>query len=167
MKTTKRLREAVSTQLTQSKRAKFSDVENEYKRSYNKRINYKSDEFLLEFLNGILIQKVDRLAELRLIEEEHLLISNCLSKRLILLYDKFSNLRFDFEKYFSSDALLCLRSNIEVSRNQTWLCSICLKDSSTNSVGCDYCNNFFHFSCVGLKKNPVGSYFCSSCLVNL
>jgi hypothetical protein len=142
-------------------------VENTYKRSYTKRLNYKSPEYLLEFLNGILITKINCLTEIKLVEEEHILISNTLSKRLILLYDKFKELRIDYSKYFSSDALLCLENTITVSKSQQWFCSICNEDSSTNSIGCDYCNNFFHLSCVALKKNPIGSYFCFSCLQHL
>jgi len=86
------------------------------------------------------------------------LISNSLSKRIILLFDKFIELQVDIKKFFSEDAYLCLVNSIDSSRNQAWLCSVCEQDSCQGSIGCDYCNNWFHFGCVGLDKSFVGSF---------
>jgi len=148
---------------TFNKRPKVQQ-ENVYKKQYRKRINYKSDLFILEFVNGVVINPVNNLKNLRLIDETDILISNSLSKRIILLFDKFIELQVDIKKFFSEDAYLCLVNSIDSSRNQAWLCSVCEQDSCQGSIGCDYCNNWFHFGCVGLDKSFVGSFFCQSCL---
>jgi hypothetical protein len=92
----------------------------------NKRINYKSDLFILEFVNVVLINPVNNLKNLRLIDESDIMISNSLSKRIILLFDdKFIELQVDLKEYISEDAYLCLVNSIDSSRNQAWLCSVC------------------------------------------
>jgi hypothetical protein len=148
-----------------SKRRCLNNLENIYKKTYNNKSNFLCDEVILEFINGVCLNVYSNLNISSLIDEDSIIVNNFVSKRILLIYDNLKKKRFDFSKYFSSDAILSIESLVTYSMNQTWACSVYSKDvTKSSSIGCDKCNEWFHFSCVKLKKNFIGNYFCSSCI---
>lgn len=56
-------------------------------------------------------------------------------------------------------------SQYEQSQDHDLYC-ICQKNTNEDMIGCDNqtCKfQWFHFSCVGLKEQPVGSWYCTDC----
>ena len=97
-------------------------------------------------------------------DEDDIVVNSLFSKRIILIFNNLVKSKFDFTKYFTNDAMLSISNNIKVSEsNQNWICSICSIDSSSDSIGCESCNEWYHFKCLNLRKNFVGSFFCTSC----
>jgi hypothetical protein len=138
--------------------------DNPYKRSYHKRLRFDSENIILEFLNGVLLVKPGSSLLNKTYDEEDIVVNSLFSKRIILIFNNLVKSKFDFTKYFTNDAMLSISNNIKVSEsNQNWICSICSIDSSSDSIGCESCNEWYHFKCLNLRKNFVGSFFCTSC----
>ena len=69
-------------------------------------------------------------------------------------------------RHFSSDAWLLVEDVVkQKSEKMTWTCHACFHDLHTKeSVLCDRCLLWFHFSCVGLTRPPKSkNWFCRSC----
>ena len=51
--------------------------------------------------------------------------------------------------------------------NQGWLCAACgsSKDPSVPMIGCDNCDSWFHWSCVGIQQEPDKDepWYCGHC----
>lgn len=49
-----------------------------------------------------------------------------------------------------------------------WICPLCSKpyDMSSNMIGCDGCDDWYHWACVGIKEDPPEeeSWFCIRCI---
>ena len=72
-------------------------------------------------------------------------------------------------KCFTHDAWLVLENMLsQKTHRMTWVCNVCYHDlhaeSSGPSVICDCCLKWFHFTCVGIVKQPKATnWFCRSC----
>ncbi|GFO07408.1 transcription initiation factor tfiid subunit 3 [Plakobranchus ocellatus] len=55
---------------------------------------------------------------------------------------------------------------IDDSGQQVWICPGCKKpDDGSEMVGCDMCDNWYHWPCVGITKEPEEpQWFCPKCL---
>ena len=76
---------------------------------------------------------------------------------------------YQVRKYFSQDAW-CLLEHVvsQKAKNMTWMCTVCYHDlhspGAEPSVICDACLRWYHFSCVGLLKQPKAKqWFCRPC----
>ena len=105
------------------------------------------------------------LARKRLIQEEDVEIkperipASCLDENVCIQ---------SVQKYFSEDAWAAVLQVIEVvGKNPVWFCGACSKaidDENENSIVCDSCLSWFHFTCTGIKKNPKKKqWFCRQC----
>ena len=69
-------------------------------------------------------------------------------------------------RFFTDDAWLLLEEVVsqKLKRN-IYTCKHCSHDvHESPSVACDHCLNWFHMSCIGLKKGPKHTYwFCRQC----
>ena len=69
------------------------------------------------------------------------------------------------QKYFSPDAWIALMNILEtVKRNAVWYCGACAKainNEREDSIVCESCLNWFHCTCVSIKRNPKQTeWFC-------
>ncbi|XP_059148601.1 transcription initiation factor TFIID subunit 3-like [Physella acuta] len=56
---------------------------------------------------------------------------------------------------------------IDDSGQKVWICPACkLPDDGTEMIGCDMCDNWYHWPCVGIKAEPPESqdWYCEKCL---
>lgn len=53
-------------------------------------------------------------------------------------------------------------------QEKQWICPVCCKeyDQSQNMIGCDGCDDWYHWACVGIKEDPPEeeSWFCFRCI---
>ena len=69
-------------------------------------------------------------------------------------------------QYFTNDAWMLVEQVIEKKREmKVWLCNICQKDLYIEeSIVCESCLLWYHFPCVGIKKQPKKKkWFCRFC----
>ena len=71
-------------------------------------------------------------------------------------------------KYRSQDAWSALIGVVDILKeNPIWYCERCtnpIHDESQASVVCDYCLNWYHFSCLDMKNPPKSKlWFCRKC----
>lgn len=58
----------------------------------------------------------------------------------------------DLQKYFDENGRTALQQVVDIKRtNQTWICISCNKDSSSNSICCNRCLEWFNLKCVNVK----------------
>lgn len=72
------------------------------------------------------------------------------------------------QKYFTSKGWLAVLSVLKEKGNSEWFCPICDKviSSTQNSIACDRCLLWCHFSCTTLTKMPkCRNWFCKGCKV--
>ena len=72
------------------------------------------------------------------------------------------------QKYFTSKGWLAVLSVLKEKENSEWFCPICDKviSSTQNSIACDRCLLWCHFSCTTLTKMPkCRNWFCKGCKV--
>ena len=122
---------------------------------------------IINFLNLVILSWfVDRqvkdaaLTRKRLIEEDEVemrperIPASCLDDNVFVP---------SVQKYFSPDAWIALMNVLDA----VWYCGACEKaidDEKENSIVCESCLNWFHFTCVSIKKNPKQTeWFCRSC----
>ena len=68
--------------------------------------------------------------------------------------------------YFTVDAWMLVEDVIKQKKEiDIWLCSVCQKDvHCQQSIICESCMNWYHFTCVGLNKTPKRkNWFCKYC----
>lgn len=58
-----------------------------------------------------------------------------------------------------------------VASNDVWICPVCsvaYLEGAVDMIGCDGCNNWFHFICVNMLKPPppTENWFCPTCCKN-
>ena len=105
------------------------------------------------------------LSRKRLIEEHEVEIrpecipSSCLDENVYLP---------SIQKYFSEDAWLAVTNVVEiVKKNTSWYCGACSKainDETEDSIHCESCLYWFHFTCVAIKTAPKKKeWFCRQC----
>lgn len=69
------------------------------------------------------------------------------------------------QKYLTRDAWVLLETIADQKVAEEWCCSICLKTlDSEQSIACDMCLDWFHFSCVALPKKRV--WICRKCFTS-
>ncbi len=72
-------------------------------------------------------------------------------------------------KYYTYEAWMLVEQVVKQKhKKMTWVCNICHHDlnskTSGDSIACESCLLWFHFSCVGLLKRPKAkNWFCRSC----
>ncbi len=97
------------------------------------------------------------------LDETHLNTDRAFSKRIVLLYEKLrSDAQFDFSNFFTHRGLIIIEHNYKLG-TALWTCKLCFLDSDSNSIGCDHCNEWFHFQCINMKKIPKNEWFCAEC----
>ncbi len=66
-------------------------------------------------------------------------------------------------QYFSSDAWKLVEEVMKNKAKNVWVCTTCQNDlHSKQSIICESCLMWYHFSCVGLTKQPkLKNWFCS------
>ena len=76
----------------------------------------------------------------------------------------------NIQKYFTNDGWKALLHLVEAVKNESvvvWCCGRCtnvINDEEENSVVCESCLVWFHFSCTSLRKAPKASkWFCRQC----
>ena len=72
-------------------------------------------------------------------------------------------------KHFTCDAWLIVEQVVDQKiKNMRWVCKSCQHDlDSGQSVVCDSCLLWFHFSCVGIVKYPKSKeWFCRTCFAS-
>jgi hypothetical protein len=58
--------------------------------------------------------------------------------------------------------LLSIMSSINDTK--AWTCKICDEKLEETVIDCDYCNEWFHLKCIGIKSEPkLTKWFCSEC----
>ncbi len=148
--------------------------------------NYKSEDFhfhydhqhhqnkvyypsyFFEFVFNIMLQPhaddYERLLnQFLMLDETNLKKDQSFSKRTILLYDKLrDDAQFNFSHFFTPKGQMIIERNYHLGSAQ-WTCKICSLDSNYESIGCDYCNEWFHFFCVSIKRIPKNEWFCQEC----
>lgn len=73
---------------------------------------------------------------------------------------------YSIRKYFDADGWKSIEHLIHVKQKNPFLmCPLCEKESSTNSVCCKSCLNWFHMTCCGLGavRPKVKQWFCRPC----
>ena len=69
--------------------------------------------------------------------------------------------------YFSADAWMVIQDVIgRKAKMDLWECSVCQHDlhDGRKSIICESCLKWYHFSCVGLTKDPKRkNWFCRLC----
>lgn len=70
-------------------------------------------------------------------------------------------------KYFTKDAWIAVENVVcAIRSNPVWNCITCNKQihSEEQSIACDSCLLWYHFSCATLKQTPKSHiWFCKSC----
>ena len=68
-------------------------------------------------------------------------------------------------QYFSHDAWEVVEQVVLLKRNRNiWICCVCNKDLKTDdSLCCDACLLWSHYSCVGIQQAPKSVWFCRDC----
>ena len=71
-------------------------------------------------------------------------------------------------KYFTHSAWEEIKKVVDEMKNHpVWYCGRCMlpiRDYIESSIICDCCLNWFHFTCVNLKKSPKSkNWFCRPC----
>ena len=73
------------------------------------------------------------------------------------------------EKYFEKDAWLSVLKSRKEKTRVDFVCSVCAKmihDESKDSIACDRCPLWTHFTCASLKSRPKNrNWFCESCTI--
>eukprot|EP00794_Sanderia_malayensis_P007213 gene7213-8021_t len=62
---------------------------------------------------------------------------------------------------------LFIQTITEPPTSQVWYCPSCLRpDDGSPMIGCDSCDGWYHWTCVGITEDPVGDaeWFCSCCI---
>jgi hypothetical protein len=101
-------------------------------------------------------------------EDQLVVDSSDVPKRAILLYYDLSGIEFKFKDYFDEDGFQMLRHLIH-SMDTNWTCGKCdssIVDANKDSIACDYCYNWSHYSCVKLTKtkaSKLSEWFCVKC----
>ena len=70
---------------------------------------------------------------------------------------------------FTNDAWVMAESVLQQkSQSMTWICHLCSHDLHTEQcILCDHCLLWYHFSCVGLSRQPKSrNWFCRSCMAH-
>ena len=70
------------------------------------------------------------------------------------------------EKYFVNEGWSIVLGALAKKRKFPWICPGCTKGikTSQNSVACERCLNWYHFSCLSLQKKPKTKYWlCRNC----
>jgi hypothetical protein len=97
------------------------------------------------------------------LDEVNLNSNSAFSKRTVLLYEKLKNdAKFEFKNFFTRRGLTIIERNYKLGTD-LWICKLCFMDSDSNSIGCDHCNEWFHFQCINMKKIPKNEWFCRDC----
>ena len=71
--------------------------------------------------------------------------------------------------HFTHDAWLLVEDVVKAKNsNMSWTCNVCYHDlhadTSGPSIVCESCLKWFHFTCVGLQKQPKAkNWFCRPC----
>ena len=86
------------------------------KKNNKKKSNSSADSSILEFVNGLVINKITSLDNLTLIDEDNMLVTSNYSSKLLLLYDKLKKNKFQLTKYFTADAIVSFESNLALSK---------------------------------------------------
>ena len=69
--------------------------------------------------------------------------------------------------YFSKSGWKKLLEMIQEKKKNDWACSVCSLALDNEQVGCDSCLEWYHFSCVGLSKQPkTKKWYCMRCYNN-
>ena len=56
---------------------------------------------------------------------------------------------------------------VDAEGNQIWICPACGKqDDGSPMIGCDECDDWYHWSCVGINSEPAENqdWFCTRCM---
>lgn len=73
----------------------------------------------------------------------------------------------EIKEFFNEDAWLGLKNVLEIKeKNSLWSCKECRKtiENDQNTVACEACLEWFHFTCLGIKRKPrVKTWFCTIC----
>lgn len=105
----------------------------------------------------------DALKQGRLINEEEVEVDpNNISSSCL---EKFINLNV-IQQFFTSDGWLSVENVLKIKSSRlTWKCGSCTHDcSSGDTILCEACLSWFHYTCVGLLQTPRKKYwFCHSC----
>jgi hypothetical protein len=101
------------------------------------------------------------------IEEEFILISAS-KKRVKLLYDQVNAIGvtdFCLQYYFTEDGYTQMNQLIlTIEDTKAWTCYRCDEKLEETSIGCDYCNEWWHLKCAKLKGPPKTlKWFCIDC----
>ena len=97
-----------------------------------------------------------------LIEEEHV---ECRPEKVSdAVADENVDLNL-IRKHFTYDGwMVCEQVINKKAMKMEWKCNVCHHDLGGDSVACDCCLLWYHFTCVGLTKHPKTKYwFCRSC----
>ncbi|CAL8084994.1 unnamed protein product [Orchesella dallaii] len=54
---------------------------------------------------------------------------------------------------------------IDEQGNKIWICPSCgRQDDGSPMIGCDKCDDWYHFPCVNITEEPAGDWYCNRCL---
>lgn len=67
------------------------------------------------------------------------------------------------QKYVENDCLQFIKNKVKLLEDKPWNCSKCGLCLEGYQVRCDYCLDWFHFSCV-CCENDEDAFICSSCI---
>ena len=67
-------------------------------------------------------------------------------------------------KFFDGDGWMALTAAMEERRQLPWFCHSCQDTLEGQSIGCDSCLNWQHWSCAAVKGQPKSKFwYCKDC----
>ncbi len=117
-------------------------------------------DFLRVFLKQLRKGTFRPIEEMGLAENEDLL--NAPSWPILL---QRINLKRVLRALFSPSAFSVLQSTFEDAFNH-WKCTSCQLVTEDRMIGCDYCNQWFHYKCQNVKRAPKKDFQCNNCVLN-
>jgi len=71
----------------------------------------------------------------------------------------------EMKQFFTKDGWTVVQQIIHAKKQHaTWVCPVCLEDSSTKSICCNRCLEWSHFICARVNENVKSKqWFCNTC----
>ena len=75
-----------------------------------------------------------------------------------------SHIDIIIRKFFDGDGWMALTVTMEERRQLPWFCHSCQQSLEGQSIGCDSCLNWQHWSCAAVKCQPKSKFWhCKDC----